>query len=163
MSEVRIEIRDTSNSVTGNVDIKDSKSFPLSLTYANFDVRDISSRKGSFSKTFKIPATKENNKLFKHLYADGFVDNNNMKGRKPATIYVDNLPILTGQLQVTKVLKSDIPEEYECVFFGDNMEWASELKDADLRDLSLGTEVHNNPRDTFTEDYDDGNTIVYPL
>lgn len=163
MSEVRIEIRDTSNSVTGNIDIKDSASFPLSLTYSNFDVRDLASRKGSFSKTFKIPATKENNDIFDHLYFDGFVDTKNIKGRKPATIYVDNLPILTGQLQVTKVIKSDIPEEYECVFFGDNMGWASDVKDADLRDLSLGTEVHNNPRDTFTEDYDDGNTIVYPL
>jgi len=135
MPEVRVELRDTANDVVGDIEIFDSNSFPLALTYSNFDIRDLGSRKGSFSKSFKIPATKSNNTLLQHLYFDGVFDTKNIKGRKNATIYVDNLPILSGKLQVTKVLKGEQVEEYECVFFGDNMDWASDLKDNSLRDL----------------------------
>lgn len=137
MPEVRVELRDTTNNVVGDIEIFDSNSFPLALTYSNFDARNIKDRKGSFSKSFKIPATKSNNNLFGQIYFDGFSDTKNMKGRKDATIYVDNLPILSGQLQLTKILKGEDVEEYECVFFGDNMDWVSDLKDNSLRDLSF--------------------------
>ena len=175
MPEVRIELRDTTNNVVGDIEILDSESFPLSLTYSNFDVRDLGSRKGSFSKSFKIPATKSNNKILEHLYFDGFVDVKNIKSRKTATIYVDNIPILTGQLQATKVIKGEEAQEYECVFFGDNMSWASELKDKSLNTLDLGSQVYDNILSTWnTNNYDpEGDTpdadqideypIVYPL
>ncbi len=162
MPEVRIEIRDINDKKARfDVEIFDSNSFPLSLTYSNFDIRDISSRKGGFSKSFKIPATKNNNIIFNHLYFDGIVDTNNMKSRREAIIYVENLPIITGHIQATKVIKGAEVEAYECVFFGDNMSWASEIKDAKLSALSLGTETYINPTGTWANTYTD--KIVYPL
>ena len=170
MPEVRVELRDTTNNVVGDIEIFDSNDFPLALTYSNFDVRDLGGRKGSFSKSFKIPATKSNNTLLQHLYFDGYVDTNGMKSRKPATIYVDNLPIITGELQVTKIMKSDVPEEYECVFFGDNMDWASKIKDSELKSITYthptsedGKWVYSDPTSTFGNSYSESDPIIYPL
>ena len=60
MSNVTIELLDYvydgsninwDNSVVGTLDISDNVEFPLSLTFAISDIRDINARKGSFSKT----------------------------------------------------------------------------------------------------------------
>ena len=73
MSEITIELSkfDTSSSkeVLGVLDVTSSEDFPLSLTIQNFDIRDINSRSGSFSKTFEIPATNNNNKLLKNIFS----------------------------------------------------------------------------------------------
>ena len=55
-------------SVVGELDITDSRNFPLALNFQISDIKDITSTTGDFSKTFKVPATKNNNKLLKHLY-----------------------------------------------------------------------------------------------
>ena len=59
---------DWDKSVVGVLDVTSHSEFPLALTFAISDIKDINSRKGSFSKTFKIPATKNNNKLYKSIY-----------------------------------------------------------------------------------------------
>ena len=95
MAEIRVELRDFTDGILGNLDITSSDDFPLSLSFQNFDVRDFNSRSGSFSKTFKIPASKNNNRLFNHIYRDGNIDNNNVLKNIPSTIYADNIPIIT--------------------------------------------------------------------
>ena len=68
MSEVNIEILDyvyeggvlnIDKSILGSLDVSSHSDFPLALTFTIADIRDINSRKGTFSKTFKIPATKK--------------------------------------------------------------------------------------------------------
>ena len=136
MAEIKVELRDFTNNILGSLDITSSDNFPLSLTYQNFDVRDFNSRNGSFSKTFKIPATKNNNVLLAHIYQDGNVDAKNTRTNIPSTIYSDNIPIVSGNLKVTKILKDTNVLEYECNFLGDNMDWASKIKNLELKELS---------------------------
>ena len=140
MAEIRVELRDF-NSVTntfnivGDLDIISSDDFPLSLTFKNFDIRDLNSRGGSFSKSFKIPASKNNNRILGHIYKDGNIDVNNVRKDIPSTIYADNLPIISGKLRVSKVISNKDVIEYECLFLGDNMDWANKLKNKELKDL----------------------------
>ena len=49
-------------SVIGDLDVGDSDEFPLAMSFSVADVRNLNSRTGSYSKTFKIPATKNKTK-----------------------------------------------------------------------------------------------------
>ena len=139
MAEIRVELRDFTDNVLGSLDITSSDDFPLSLNYQNFDIRDFNSRNGSFSKTFKVPATRNNNKLFNHIYKDGNVDTRKVRKDIPSSIYVDNLPIINGTLRITKITSLDKVLEYDCLFFGDNMDWANAIKEKDLKDLEFSS------------------------
>ena len=59
---------DWENSVVGELDVTDHSDFPLALTFQISDFKDLTSTSGDYSKTFKIPATKNNNNILKHLY-----------------------------------------------------------------------------------------------
>ena len=144
MAEIRVELRDFTDSILGNIDITSSDDFPLSLNYQNFDVRDFNSRNGSFSKTFKVPATRNNNKLFNHMYQDGNIDSKNVRKDLPSTIYSDNLPIISGVLRFYKITKDTKVLEYECTFLGDNMDWASKIKNLDLNELRFSKTAYTS-------------------
>jgi len=160
MAEIKVELRDFNNRILGSLDITSSDNFPLSLTYQNFDVRDFNSRNGSFSKTFKIPATKNNNVLLAHIYQDGNVDAKNTRTNIPSTIYSDNIPIVSGNLKVTKVLKDTNVLEYECNFLGDNMDWASTIKNLDLHELRFSNNTYTTYPPTSEGSYVYENTIT---
>ncbi len=144
MAEIRVELRDFTDGILGNLDITSSDDFPLSLTYQNFDIRDFNSRNGSFSKTFKVPATKSNNVLFNHIYEEGHTLNKDVIKNIPSIIYCDNLPIITGSLRLTKITKSESVLEYECIFLGDNMDWANSIKEKELKDLTFSPILYTN-------------------
>ena len=188
MAEIRVELRDfntTTNTfnIVGDLDIISSDDFPLSLTFKNFDIRDLNSRGGSFSKSFKVPATKNNNRIFGHIYKDGNLDINNVRKDIPSTIYSDNLPIISGKLRVSKVISNKDVIEYECIFLGDNMDWANKLKNKELKDLRFSSVAYtsyppanivnptfSNPHGIgLTQPYYHGNYVfnqdklVYPL
>ncbi len=137
MAEIRVELRDFTESILGNLDITSSDDFPLSLNYQNFDVRDFNSRNGSFSKTFKVPATRNNNRLFNHIYKDGHALVKDAIKQIPSTIYSDNIPIIVGKLRVTQMIKDTSIQEYECIFLGDNMDWANSIKNKELKELTF--------------------------
>lgn len=144
MVEITIELRrfnaSSSKEVIGVLDVTSSEDFPLSLTIQSFDIRDINSRSGSFSKTFDIPATNNNNRILKNVFYQGYDDTStNVFGKIDAVIYADNVPIISGKLRVTKVTRSDNPLGYSCEFVGDNMDWASEIKNLELKDLRFSS------------------------
>ena len=144
MAEITIELRkfdaSSSKEVIGVLDVTSSEDFPLSLTIQNFDIRDINSRSGSFSKTFDIPATNNNNRILKNVFYQGYDDSStNVFSKIDAVIYADNVPIVSGKLRVNRVTRSDNPLSYSCEFVGDNMDWASEIKNLELKDLRFSS------------------------
>ena len=152
MEEIRIELRGfgtssgTADDIVGDLDVTSNEDFPLSLTFQNFDVRDFSTRNGAFSKTFSIPATSNNNSVLRNLWHSGWVRGSaNATGNIPCTIYASNIPITSGKLRITKVVKDTEVKGYDCTFLGDNMDWASGIKDLDLKDLKFSSE----PYDTY--------------
>ena len=54
---------DWDNSVAGELDVDNHSEFPLALTFQISDFKDLTSTSGDYSKTFKIPATKNNNNI----------------------------------------------------------------------------------------------------
>ena len=142
MAEIKVQLRQliddrsSPSRIVGDLDVTSSEDFPLSLTLQHFDIRDINSRSGAFSKTFDIPATNNNNRILRHLHKSGFDSQySEVLSRIDAVIYADNLPIIAGKIRITKVTKSEHPISYSCEFVGDNMDWASGLKNKELKDL----------------------------
>ena len=71
----------------GELDVTSSKNFPIALTYAIKDIQDITKSKGSYSKTFKLPATANNNDVLEHLFADGIYEAFKIVENKTCKIY----------------------------------------------------------------------------
>jgi len=122
-------------SVLGQLDVTSHSDFPMALTFTIADIRNITARKGSFSKTFKIPATKNNNQIYKSVYLANSYTTNNITSKKNCRIMFNNLYSLSGLLQLSAVGSFENPEYYSCVFFGDNMSWATALGEKLLKDL----------------------------
>ena len=132
MNDVVIRILDTSNTVLGDLDLTSFTDFPLVLTKGIVNLDNLKARTGTFSKTFKVPNTKNNANLLSN------VDNINSRkdyrdalNRKPCVIIVSGTQIDKGFIQVGKVFDGFELDSYELVFFGNNIDWvkgASELK-----------------------------------
>ena len=81
---------DLQESIFGDLDITDNVDFPLSLTFQVNDVKNITATTGDFSKTFKIPATKNNNRILKHSYTPNNEVSRFANALMPCRISVNN-------------------------------------------------------------------------
>ena len=151
-------------SIVGSLDVGDSEDFPLALTLGISDVRNLEARSGTYSKTFEIPANKNNNKIFKAAYyEESFIPNNYVSNKKPCRILVDNNYSVTGQLQLVAIGKSTSPSYYSCVFYGDNVDWASSLDNKLLKDLSTQGGVDGSGWDSLNGKTDTGIDLAINL
>ena len=134
-------------SVVGELDITDNKNFPLALTFQISDIKDITATSGDYSKTFKVPATKNNNNLLKHLYipninADSLTGGHgvDVTDRLRCRINIDGALTITGIIKVTGVGGyGDNASYYNCIFLGNNIGWAEELADVYMEDIDYGS------------------------
>lgn len=128
MQTVQLYINDT------RIDLfKDEE---ISLTESIRNAKDIAKVFTTFSKQFTVPASKENNKVFKHYY--NFHITNGFDGRKiqPARIEINDLPYKTGKIRLTGVqMRNNAPFAYNIVFFGDIIELKDVLGEDKLTDL----------------------------
>ena len=93
----------------------------VSLTQSIQNVRDISKIFTDFSKTFTLPASKINNKIFKHYYNFNIDKDFSFDGRtkKNALIELNHLPFRDGKIKLEGVdLKNNVPYTYKITFFG---------------------------------------------
>ena len=174
----QIEITDASiidwdNSIVGELDCTDHSDFPIAMTFQISDFNDFTSTSGDYSKTFKIPATKNNNNILKHLYISDSSVNNQITDPKSCRILFNNLYSLTGLLQVDGVGGyGETPAYYSCVFFGSNLSWANKIQDAFMNTIDWDGNGDNleykKPNIIATWQYEDYNNsakspIVYPI
>ena len=141
---------DWSKSVAGTLDVTSHSEFPLAITFSVSEIKDINARKGDFSKTFKIPATKNNNLLYKNLYIVNSRIANNLSNKKPCRLLINNLYSISGLLQIKSIGMTDKPSYYSCVFYGNNVGWASAVGEKLLKDLGTNGDGWDNLKGTDT-------------
>ena len=118
----------------------------ISITQVIQDVKDISKIFTEFSKTFTIPATAENNKLFKHYYnydIDGGFD---ARIKINAYIEIDSVRFNTGKVKLEGVdLKDNKPYAYRITYFGNTVNLKDLIGEDKLNalDLSAYNQVYN--------------------
>jgi hypothetical protein len=118
----------------------------ISLNYSFNDIKDLKPR-GNYSRTFRIPFTETNAKIF------GFVQENtfqfsgfNPKRKINASITVDTIPIIDGYVQFKAAYTSNGEvSDLEIVFFGNVVDFFKTIGDADFKNYIAGE---------LQEDYD---------
>ena len=132
---------DWDNSIVGELDVTDNSDFPLALTFQISDFKDLTATSGDYSKTFKVPATKNNNNLLKHLYTPNIITENKVTERKPCRILFNKLYSLVGSIQIDGLGGyGETPSYYNCVFFGSNLSWAGIIQDSYMNQIDWGSE-----------------------
>lgn len=111
----------------------------ISLTQTIQDVKDPGKIFTNFSKTFSLPASKTNNKFFKHYH--NFIQSSNFsfdaRKKKDAKIELNSLPFQRGKIRLEGVdLKNGRPDTYRITFFGD-LDLKEVLGDSKLQDLDF--------------------------
>ena len=138
------------------------------------NVRDISKVFTTFSKQFNLPASKTNNKIFKHYYNYDIVDGFDARFKVDAAIKLNGADWRKGKLRLNSVsLKDNVAYSYKVVFFGETVSLSDILKDDDISDLDLSAYDHSYDIDTVYNGLVTGLTtagatsalrdVVYPL
>jgi len=98
---------------TGYLDVKEGTAFPLNFQVG--DIRDISQRKGNFSKTIKLIGSKNNNKLLGQYYDVNIQAGTfNINALTTCSVIQDGIPIMENvSMQLTNVVKVQDTSGYE--------------------------------------------------
>ena len=113
----------------------------VSFTQTIQNVKDISKIFTEFSKTFSLPASKVNNKIFKHYYNFDIQGCFDARNKVAGYIELNTLPFKEGYIKLEGVdLKKNIPHTYRITFFGNTINLKDVLGDDQLGALpSLST------------------------
>ena len=126
------------------VDLFKDESVTVTQTIQN--VKDISKVFTDFSKTFNLPASKTNNKIFKHYYNYDIDNGYDARKKTTARLELNNKEFRKGKIKLNSVnLKNGKPHTYKITFFGNTI---------DLKDL-LGEDTLSSLEwlDNFSHEY----------
>lgn len=113
----------------------------VSITQSMKNVKDISKIFTEFTKTFTIPATKTNNRIFKHYYNFDIVNGYDARLKKNARLEINNLPFKKGKIKLEGVdLKNEKASNYRITFFGSTVELKDLVGDDQLSSLTFPQE-----------------------
>jgi hypothetical protein len=147
---------------------------PPKLNFAIEDITDTSAR-SEFTRTFRIPATSNNNAFFETAFEINGQDFD-VTQKIPAELMVDGILFRQGELRLNKIFITRENEkiDYECIFFGVTRSLATSIGDGTINQLDLSAYDHdltsNNvvlswqayPEGASTDGLLDGN-VIYPL
>ena len=109
----------------------------VSITQSIQNVKDIDKVFTEFTKTFTLPASKTNNKIFKHYYNFDIVDGFDARTKKDATLELNYLPFKKGKIKLEGVdLQNRRPKSYRITFFGNTVTLKDLLGEDKLNSLS---------------------------
>lgn len=138
MITVGIYIQDSETLDYNRVDLFDDEK--ISVTSSIQNINDISKTFTDFSQTFTVPASKQNNKIFKHWY-----DNSNDSAfstlvKSNAYIEIDTIPFRKGKIQLESANVVDgQAQDYSITFIGILGSLKDTFAGKYLKDLTLDT------------------------
>ena len=132
----------------GTLDIREDVNFPLSFSVS--DIRDISKRTGTFSKTIIAPGTKNNHELLGHYYDVNIQSGTfNINTITKCQVIQNGVPILEDALiqltAVTKKQNTNAYEDevnYELLIKDSKVEFFTQIANKELTDLDFSDLNH---------------------
>jgi len=133
---------------TGFLDVKEGTSFPLNFQVG--DIRDISQRKGNFSKTITLVGSKNNNDLLNHYYDVNIQAGTfNINAVTTCSVIQDGIPVMEdASLQLTAIKKTQLTDgyeehvEYEVLVKDSKADFFTAINNLELTDIDLSDLNH---------------------
>ena len=135
MREVQIYIEDQ------RIDLFKDES--IEVTSSIQDAKDISKVFTDYSQSFALPASAENNKIFKHFYNFNISGGFDGRVRHEAKIFINSLLFKKGKIFLNGVnMKNNVPHTYNVTFFGNTVSLTDLFGDDKLIALNDYSVVH---------------------
>ena len=137
-SVITVDAADVSDFVFGNVArrielFEDEK---ISLTSSIQNVNDISKVFTDYSQSFTIPASDNNNEIFRHWYENSLDDGFDQRVRYDGYIELDTQLFRTGKWQLESAsLKNNRIEDYKITFYGELKSLTDKFGEDKLKDV----------------------------
>ena len=140
----------------------------VTITQSIKNVKDIGKVFTDFSRTFNLPASKTNNKIFKHYYNFDIDNGFDARIKKDSNIELNNLPFRDGKIKLEGVdLKDNKPHTYKITFFGSTVTLKDLLGEDTLPSLGSLTSLNKNYDSSSVKDSLQAdpltNDIIVPL
>lgn len=128
----------TNVTAAGVVDLYGTE--PIQLNISCADIKDIKKKKTTFSQSFVVPGTANNNELFNYIFEIGSDSQFDPRKKTPCQLLVDTIPVITtGTLQLTGIVVDDDKNiSYEISIFDEGGDLIDVLasKELDVLDFS---------------------------
>lgn len=140
----------------------------VSITQSIQNVKDIAKVFTEFTKTFTLPASKTNNKIFKHYYNFDITGGFDARTKKDATLELNYLPFKKGKIKLEGVdLQNRKPKSYRITFFGNTVTLKDLLGEDKLNALtslnSLNETFSSSDIKTALQRNPASNDVVVPI
>ena len=139
----------------------------ISVTSSVQNINDISKTLSDYSQTFTVPATKNNNAIFKYWYENSLYTQFSTLKKADAYIELDTIPFRIGKIQLESCdLKNGQAQSYSITFIGSLGNLKDKFAGKFLKDLN-STEFNESHNGTIVKDKifttaTSGN-VMYPL
>ena len=108
----------------------------ISLTQSIKNTKDIAKVQTDFSQSFTLPASKTNNKIFKHFHRGDILDGFDARFLKPAQIKLNGVEFKKGKIRLLGVsMKDNKPSSYKVSFVGSTVSLKTTFGDDELSSL----------------------------
>ncbi len=122
----------------GNESLDRFKDESIEINSSVLNISDIAKNTTDYSKSFTVPATHRNNKIFKHYYNPDIDNYFDARIKVSGRIELDGLPFKHGKWSLLKVnLKKGNPYSYTLNFYGNLVSIKDVLKNDELSDLDF--------------------------
>lgn len=139
--------------------------FGILINKSIADIREPESRSSDWSKTFTLPGTKRNNKLFTHLFdlnlsirnttATNFSPDFNPNLKATASLYVDEVTQIEGFIRLLNINVTDRHQiQYECTMHGQLADLFAKIADKRMADLDFTEYNHTINATTIFNSWD---------
>jgi hypothetical protein len=140
----------------------------VSITDTIQNVKDPAKIFAPFSQQFSVPASKHNNKFFKHYYNSEIDNSFDARFQGDGLIKLNGIDYKTGKLRLTSVeLKNNVAYSYKLVFTGETIEFKQILAENELSSLefpeSLNFEYTSDFVKSKLQGSAEGDDLIFPL
>ena len=116
----------------------------VNITLSIQNVKDISKLFTDFTQNFSVPASRNNNDIFKHYYNSDITGGFSASLRQDAIIYLNKEVFREGSIELNGVnMENGKPSAYEVVFFSAGVNLKDLFGEDELIDLDLSAYDHS--------------------
>ncbi len=139
------------------LDLYENEDIPLTLSVDDF--KNVAEKVQSYSKAFKLPATKRNNKIFDNIFditrtTTGITFNPYVKTQ--CELKNDGLILFEGYLRLIDITDKNGEISYNVNLYSEAVALADVLKEKTFRDLDFTELSHNYNKTSIKNSWEDG-------